>query len=607
MSLRYFIAFAIAFFACLATSFSQKDVELQQAVSLEANGQSEEAISIYKDYLKRNKTEQAYSLLCNALQNNGNFEEAEDYLKEAGKIFPKQSDFGVKLFLLYEQTGKSRKAEKQFERLLKNLKANNSDILKLGNAFLYSRHFEEAKKVFLRGRELLGDNSAYGFQLGNIFMQENNYEAIAKEYLLLLEHNPQSLPQITANLSGLFAKDSVNLVKAVEEEWSRLYKRQSRNPYFARFGLWLYTQNGKYDKAFSMAKNIDKTFEESSGSGVLDFAENMNDANALSIAKQAYEYVLNKGKESAFHQRALLGYTSVLYKEFMKTPSNKKALALLMQSFELVFSEYGYNRDSFTTILQAAEIMAFHDTKAQDAVDLLEKCQGNNSFSINQKAEMKLLSAEIYNKYGDSWQANLLCSQVEKDCKNSPLSDRAKFFKAMLSYYNGEIEWALSQFKALRASTTKLISNDALEYSILIEENRDEDSTFTAMRWFAAAEREREYRNYDKALNYTDSIEQAYFHHPLFDECVYLRALIAKDRGNIEMADSLLKSLLLKYPYDLTADDAIMQLAEIAEVYHKDLSAAKSYYEQLILNYPTSLYVTQARKKYKELEKFGKK
>ena len=224
MSLRRFIVLAIAFLACSLPSFGQKDVELQQALSLEANGQSEEAISIYKDYLKRNKTEQAYSLLCNALQNNGDFETAEDYLKEAVKIFPRQSDFGVKLFLLYEQTGKSRKAEKQFERLLKNLKANNSDILKLGNAFLYSRHSEEAKKVFLRGRELLGDNSAYGFQLGNIFMQENDYEAIAKEYLLLLEYKPQSLPQITANLSGLFAKDSVKLIKSVEEEWTKLYK-----------------------------------------------------------------------------------------------------------------------------------------------------------------------------------------------------------------------------------------------------------------------------------------------------------------------------------------------------------------------------------------------
>lgn len=603
MSLRRFIVLAIAFLACSLPSFGQKDVELQQAISLEANGQIEEAISIYKDYLKRNKTEQAYSLLCNALQNNGDFETAEDYLKEAAKIFPRQSDFGVKLFLLYEQTGKSRKAEKQFERLLKNLKANNSDILKLGNAFLYSRHSEEAKKVFLRGRELLGDNSAYGFQLGNIFMQENDYEAIAKEYLLLLEYKPQSLPQITANLSGLFAKDSVKLIKSVEEEWTKLYKTQNHNPYFAQFGLWLYTQNGKYEKAFSMAKNIDKTFEEGSGAGVLDFAENMNDANALSVAEQAYEYVMNKGKEAAFYQRALLGYTSVLYKKFMRTASDKKALARLTQSFELIFSEYGYNRDNFTTILQAAEIMAFYDDKAQEAVDLLEKCQGNNSFSINQKAEMKLLSAEIYNRFGDSWQANLLCSQVDKDCKNSPLGDKAKFFKAMLSYYNGEIEWALSQFKALRASTSKLISNDALEYSILIEENRDEDSTFTGMQWFAAAEREREYRHYEKALNYIDSIEQAYFYHPLFDECLYLRALIAKDKGNIDLADSLLKSLLLKYPYDLTADDAIMRLAEIAETYNKDLSTAKSYYQQLILNYPASLYVTQARKKYKELEK----
>lgn len=605
MRLKYIIVFTIAFCTCVASSFGQTDVELQQAVSLEANGEVEKAISIYKDYLKRNKTEQAYTLLCSALQNNGDFELAEDYLKEACKNFPRQSDFGVKLFLLYEQTGKSRKAEKQFDRMLKGLKANNSDILKLGNAFLYARHSNEAKKVFLRGRELLGDDFAYSFQLGGIFMQENNYEAIAKEYLLLLQHNPQSLPQITANLTGLLAKDSSNLAKTMETEWLKLSKAQKDNPYFAQFGLWLYTQNKEYDKAFSMARKIDRTFEEGSGAGVLDFAGNMNDANALSVSKQAYEYVMNKGKEAVFYQRALLGYTNVLYKEFLETPSDKRALARLMQSFELVFSEYGYSKDNFATILQAAEIMAFYDNKAQEAVDLLEKCRNNNSFSINQKAEIKLLSAEIYNRYGDSWQANLLCSQVEKDCKNSPLGDRAKFFKAMLSYYNGEVEWALSQFKSLRASTSKLISNDALEYSVLIEENRDEDSSFTAMQWFAYAEREREYHNYEKALNYLDSIEQAYFYHPLFDECVYLRALIAKDKEDIALTDSLLKSLLLKYPYELTSDDAVMLLAEIAETYHKDLEAAKSYYQQLILNYPTSLYVTQARKKYRELEKVG--
>ena len=188
--------------------------------------------------------------------------------------------------------------------------------------------------------------------------------------------------------------------------------------------------------------------------------------------------------------------------------------------------------------------------------------------------------------------------------KNSPLEDRAKFFKAMLSYYNGEIEWALSQFKSLRASTTKLISNDAMEYSVLIAENRDDDSTFSAMQWFAAAERERNYLNIETAYLYLDSIEHSYLYHPLFDECIYLKALLAKDKGEIEVADSLFKSLLLKYPYDLTADDAIMQLAEIAEKHYHDLKAAKEYYQKLILDYPTSLYVTQARKHHRRLENY---
>lgn len=123
------------------------------------------------------------------------------------------------------------------------------------------------------------------------------------------------------------------------------------------------------------------------------------------------------------------------------------------------------------------------------------------------------------------------------------------------------------------------------------------------MQWFAYAEREREYRNYDNAEAYLDTIMQSYLYHPVFDECIYLRAVMAKEQGKFERADSLFKELLLKYPYDLTADDALMQLADIAQNQYNDTLAAKEYYQRIILDYPTSLYVTQARKKLKQLGK----
>ncbi len=595
-----FLFFLTAFGSGLV---AQTQIELRQATDLEAEGKWQEAISIYKDLIKREPSEQAYFLICNTLQANGEYEQVEDYLKDAIKEYPRQSDFSVRLFLLYKEWNKQKKADKQFEKILKGLRADNSDIQKVGNAFFRLRYFDQAEQIFLRGRQLLGDNSAYGYQLGEIFLQRGDYAAIAREYIVFLEQTPQRLSQIEANLSGLFAKDSINLIPTVQKAWEELYKRKMNDPYIAQFGQWLYIQSRNYPKALEMARTIDRKFENQSGEGLIEFAQGMERADILPIAEQAYAEVIRKGEENVFYQRALLGFTSVLYHRFSQNPNDKKGLERLLEHFNLVFSSLGYTRDCFETILQAAEVMAFHNNQVQEAVDLLEKCQKNNSFSLNQRGEFKLLSAELYHRFGDSWQASLFCSQVEQECKNSPLADRAKYFKAMLSYQNGEIEWALSQFKALRASTTKLIANDALEYSVLIEENRDEDSTFTAMRLFASAERERDWGNTERARQYLDTIRQNYLFHPLFDECIYLEALIAKDEGNIEMADSLLKNLLLKYPYDLTADDALMQLAQIAEINHQQPALAREYYETLILNHPTSLYVAQARKKLQSLSK----
>ncbi len=605
--LRSLFIFLTLFFSSFGLLLAQGDYELQQAASLESQGDWEGAVSIYKDFIKRNPNEKAYLMLFQTLKNNGEYKDAENYLKDAIRLFPKRPELTVDLYLLYKQAGNEKKAEKHFNKILKNLKANHSDIVRIGNAFLSAREFENAKQIYLKGRELLGDNTSYGFQLGSIFLQEGNYEAIAREYLFMLESEPRNLQQIEANLAALFVRDSSGLMQTVEEQWKQLYKKHKTNPYFSQFGLWLYTQGKQFDQAFEMAKYIDETFEQKGGGGMTDFAANMANAGELSTARKAYKYVLDKGEENVFFERSLIGYANVMFVSFMQKPEKGKQLEELKQLFKLVFDKCGYGKDSFETILQAAEVMAFHDDEAQQAVELLERCIAENNFSINEKAEMKLLSAEIYNRFGDSWQASLLCSQVEKDCKNSPLADQAKFFKAMLSYYNGEIEWALSQFKSLRASTTKLISNDAMEYSVLIAENRDDDSSFSAMQMFAAAERERFYRNFDAANAYLDSIERNYLYHPLFDECIYLKALLAKDQGSIEKADSLLQNLLLKFPYDLTADDAIMQLAEIAETYRHDLDAAKEFYQRLILDHPTSLYVTQARKHYNRLEKLTRR
>ncbi len=594
----FFILICLLTFTSL---YSQTPIELEQARMLKDKGEVNAAIDMYKEFLKQNKNNRdLYLAISDCFLEIGEDKDAESYLKKAIKIFPDDCKTKVALYLLYEQTNQKNKKDKLFKNILSSLKANNSDIQALGNEFISKKHWAEAKAVFLKGRELIFDNTAYSWQLSNIFLQEGDYQNIAKEYLIQLENNPKALKQIETNILGLIANNQ-DIAPIIEKEWEIYWKKNKNNPYFAQFGVWLYNQTKQFDKSFELTKQIDNKFEEGSGATMLSFGEDMLNSNHLDYALKAVNYILKKGEEGVFYQRCKVLSLSLSYKQFLSKPVKTESDFIKLENdFNSFFKKFSLSKETFEVILQMGDFFAFHINKPQEAVDMLEEAI-NKGFSTNQKGEIKLLLAKIYNRYGDMWQASLYCSQVEQDCKNSHLADEAKLLKALFSYYNNEIPWALSQFKALRSSTTKLIANDAMSYSILIEENIDQDSTYNGLRLFANAEKEIEYNNPELANAYLDTLETSYLYHPLFDEIFLLKAKINISLNNFDKAKEYLNESLKKYPYELTADDALFLLSDIYINKTNEKALAKETLEKIIIDYPNSIYVIEARKLLNEL------
>jgi hypothetical protein len=65
---------------------------------------------------------------------------------------------------------------------------------------------------------------------------------------------------------------------------------------------------------------------------------------------------------------------------------------------------------------------------------------------------------------------------VDKAFKEETTGQEARFKNARLSYYNGDFQWSQAQFDVLKASTSKLISNDALDLSVFIMDNLNLDT-----------------------------------------------------------------------------------------------------------------------------------
>jgi len=71
--------------------------------------------------------------------------------------------------------------------------------------------------------------------------------------------------------------------------------------------------------------------------------------------------------------------------------------------------------------------------------------------------------------------------------------------------------------------------------------------------------------------------------------------------GRFAEADSLLQRLANYYPYEILADDALFLRAEIQERQFNNIELAMELYQEILMNYPGSLFAVEARKRFRIL------
>ena len=82
---------------------------------------------------------------------------------------------------------------------------------------------------------------------------------------------------------------------------------------------------------------------------------------------------------------------------------------------------------------------------------------------------------------------------------------------------------------------------------------------------------------------------------------LFRKGELAEKRKEFEAAERLYLQIMEQYPYSYMADAALMNAALIEQNQLKNKELAKQHYEQLIDEYPTSIYTAQAKKNYRKL------
>ena len=127
------------------------------------------------------------------------------------------------------------------------------------------------------------------------------------------------------------------------------------------------------------------------------------------------------------------------------------------------------------------------------------------------------------------------------------------------------------------------------------------DTTESTMQIFAKADMYKSQYQFDDALKYYDSIIDNYKNHSLNDDVLFRKAEIYTSTYHYDKAIENLESLIEEYPSSLLIDNSLFMLGEIYESKIKNLEKAKEYYKTLLFDHSGSLFVIEARKRFRKL------
>ncbi|MFW6019476.1 MAG: tetratricopeptide repeat protein [Bacteroidales bacterium] len=597
--IRYFSL--LIFLITFVVNVSAQSEQEQLAVQYYQNQEYEKAADLFKELYKEDPSVSFYKYYLGCLV------ELEDY-SEAKKLVRKQkrnSDFPLKyeveLGYLLQQEGNDRKAKRKFKDAIREVPNQRQAYIDLANAFVNRKLHDYAIDLLKRGNRKINSDRAFHMDLASLYGETKQYRKMMEQYLELLNNNPDYTRQIKDELQ-LFIEDGeeekLSTIKNVLLEQSQ---KSHSNSLYAELLMWYSIQLKDFDIALKQAKALDKRFNED-GKRVFYLAKVLADNKKYDLAIDAYQYVINKGEEHSLYLGSLIRLLDVKFDKLTRTGDyNRKDLLTLEGEYKHTLETLGENASTIELMLNMAHMQAFYMDKVEDARKLLNKAIDISRAKPKQIAKCKIKLADILVMDGDVWEATLLYQQVDKDFKNEPLGHKAKLKDARLSFYMGEFQWASSQLDVLKAATSKLIANDALQLYMLIKDNIGLDSSLAAIKTYARAEMYAFQRKTDLALKTLDSLQLKFMGHNIQDEVLFKKAEIQINKKNYEKADDLLADIVKNYNQDILADDALMKRAELNEFYLKNKEKAKSLYQKIITDYPGSLYTVKARKRYRIL------
>lgn len=586
--------------------FAQPGTDEQLAAHYFQQGDYERAILYFEKLYDEQPTDFYYEQLYKSYTGLNDLDAAEKLVKDRMRRRKDDPRYLIDLGSIYRTAGKDDDAAKEFDKALKLMRGDQGSVRGTANAFIRVNELSLALQAYERGQRMMRDGQTFHYEIANLYAMQGDVPKMVNAYMDLLAVNEAYLQAVQNALSrymDLEVADSRSEI--LRTELLRRIQRDPTSTIYQELLIWMYIQQKDLNSAFVQSRAMDKRFDEG-GTRLMELAGIALANEDHATAFKCYEYVLSLGRNDANYIQARIGAVRTQYVQVTTKPEpTMEELQELDLRMANTIEELGLGRNTVEMLRDRAYLKAYHLNSHEEAIQLLEGGIAIPGLDPRTQARLKLELGDIHLLKGDIWEASLFYSQVDLDFKYDVIGHEARLRNAKVSFYAGDFLWSQAQLSVLKASTSKLIANDAMELSLRITDNLALDSNSVPLSFFARAELLRIQHRYDEALAVLDSLTLEYPIHTLGDDVLYERFRIAYARHRFADAAGYLEKILELYPLDILVDNALLDLGKTYEERLDDPEKAKSYYEQLMFEHTGSIFVPAARERYRKLRGDG--
>jgi len=596
--MKHFVLLILLTISSLSFSQEEDQNDFFLADTYYRQGEFEKATQIFKKLYDKSPFNTTYlSKLITCYQESNNFKTAEDLLKNRIKQDASKIYLYVFLGYNYERQQQQELAASNYQKAINSLDNNPEYSNTIGNLFKFYNLLDNAILAFEKAMQQ-NPNANYNFQIAQIYGEKGDYQRMFESYLELIDKNESYLSLVQRYASQYITDDSENetnllfkktlLRKSVsnaKDEWNILLS-------------WLFAQQKEYGKALIQEKALYNR-------NAFDLAEIFSlgklafDNKDYETAELCFDFISEKTASIDEKINANLYLAKIAVAT--KNPATEKL-------FESLFTKFGVTEFTLKLQVEYADFLTFSKNDPEKARAVLEKAL-TFSRSKFDEARIKLKLGDVLVFSGNFNKALIYFSQIQTQLADDELAQEARYKVAQTSYFKGDFTWAKAQLKVLKGSTTQLIANDAVDLFLKITDNEPVDSIPSGLTQLARAEL-LAYQNKDlEALAeiqilFTSKeilVNGLVPSEVIYDDVLFFQAKLYIKQKRYEDAILSLAEIIAADNQGFLTDDVYFMMAEMYNYNLNDIKKAKEYYQKIIFEQPSSIYLVEARNKFRKL------